>query len=325
MGRHSVRLALAELSEAGLVDRKKKRGTMVTLTTPTPAPGTARSGYALIIPEALSGVYPPLMRGFAEGAMLSRQQSSVYESGTDVYRQGDVILRLIQSHVAGVALVPTYDAMPDHQVQALRSHGMSLVFCHRKETPINAPLITWSGAEVERLAAATLAELGHRRIALMDSAGAQTKIDCLEGFRNELNRSGITFTDKNVFWPDHAVCSPSFFQDADEVMARMLNQAERPTAVFCGDDYVSERVFLAATKAGIRVPQDLSIIGFGPTFRDGPVRAGLAAVAVDEIELGRRAAQILAEISAGHRAADDNEVMVLPLTVLRAESLAKIE
>ena len=105
----------------------------------------------------------------------------------------------------------------------------------------------------------------------------------------------------------------------------MLNQAERPTAVFCGDDCVSERVFLAATKAGIRVPQDLSLFGFGPTFRDGPVRAGLAAVAVDEIELGRRAAQILAEISAGHRHADDNEVMVLRLTVLLAESLAKIE
>ena len=84
---------------------------------------------------------------------------------------------------------------------------------------------------------------------------------------------------------------------------------------------MSERLFLAATRAGICVPDDLSIIGFGPTYRDGAIREDLAVVAVDEIEIGRRAANILSEMSAGNRPLDDAEDFISPLTVLCGRTL----
>jgi GntR family transcriptional regulator, arabinose operon transcriptional repressor len=320
VGRHSVRQALAELSDAGMVERKKKRGTMVTLATPASVREDAKADYALIIPEVHSGVYPSLIKGFADGALSSQQRSLVCEAGIDIYRQGDTILRLIQNNVAGVALVPAQEPMPDHQVQALRSRGIPLVFCHRKTTTLSAPLIKWSWEEVGRLAATTLAELGHRRIAFVDNAKSIATEGYVAGFRKELTRREIPFTAECEFYGEH-ILTDAELQYAEEVVARVLNQAERPTAIFCGDDYMSERLFLAAMKAGIRVPQDLAIIGFGSTYRDGPVRKGLAAIAVDEIEVGRQAARILAEISDGRRSADDNQEVVLPLTILRGDSL----
>jgi LacI family transcriptional regulator len=321
VGRHTVRLALAELSEAGMVERKKKRGTIVTLERSEQTLGAKRSGFALVLPEVNSGVYPSLMKGFTEGAMTCQQQSMICETGMDVYRQGDTILRLIQSGVAGVAVVPPYVPMPDHQVLALRSLGIPLVFCHRRTTALPAPLIRWSWEEVGRLAGDTLAKLGHRRIAFVDSARSVVSDGYVAGLRDSLGKFGVPFSDDSIYYGDHVVIDAELQQYAEEISARILDRPDRPTAVFCADDYLSERLYLTATRAGIRIPEELSIIGFGPTFRDGPMRQGLAVVAVDEMETGRQAARLLSEMSAGVRPLDDNEELVLPLTVLKGKSL----
>jgi GntR family transcriptional regulator, arabinose operon transcriptional repressor len=320
VGRYSVRQALAELSEAGVVQRVKKRGTVVTIENPSVQSMVNRSGYGLIIPEILSGIYPSLIKGFSEGAAAARQELMTFESATDVYRQGDTILRMLQKNVAGVAIVPVFDPMPEYQLLALQSNGVPVVFCHRRTTSLPAPLVGWSYEEIGRLAASTLAELGHHHLAFVDSVRTGSTERCLAGFRSELQRRGITLPDASVFIGTH------FLWDADshlteELVARPLKRSRRPTAVFCGDDYLSERLFLTAMRLGLRVPEDLSIIGFGPTFRDGPVRAGLAAIVVDEVDLGHQAAGILNEISIGRRAANDDEEILLPLRLMRGQSL----
>ena len=204
VGRYSVRQALAELSDAGMVERKKKRGTIVTLQSPLLSKKEKPSGYALLIPEVHSGVYPSLMKGFAEGAVTCQQQSLVCETGMDVYRQGDTLLRLIQSGVGGVAMVPPFGPMPDHQVQALRSQGIPLVFCHRRTTELRAPLIRWSWEEVGQLAGKTLAELGHRRIALVDVTKTSVGEGYVAGLRKELGLWDVPFSDECVFYGEHA-------------------------------------------------------------------------------------------------------------------------
>jgi len=320
VGRYSVRQALAELSQAGMVQRIKKRGTVVTVESPVLQQKSNPSGYGLILPEIRSGIYPSLIKGFSEGAATAHQEITTFESATDIYRQGDALLRLLQKGVAGVAIVPAMDPMPDYQLQALQSRNIPVVFCHRRTSRLKAPLIGWSFSEVGRLAAATLAELGHRRLAFVDAAETVANRGYLKGFRSELQRREVTFSDDSVFIGTHFLVG-SDVHHAEELVDRTLNQPQRPTAVFCGDDYISERLFLAAIRRGLHVPQDLSIIGFGPTFRDGPVRAGLAAVVVDEVELGRQAASMLFDIRGGRRALDDGEEILLPLTVLEGQSL----
>ncbi len=320
VGRYSVRQALAELSRAGMVQRVKKRGTVVTVERPSAQLKGGRSGYGLILPEIRSGIYPSLIKGFGEGAGAVHQEPMTCETAGDIYRQGDTILRLVQKEVAGVAIVPAFDPMPDYQLQALRSHGVPVVFCHRRTTRLKAPLISWSFEEVGRQAAATLAELGHRRLAFVDVARTVTNEGYLRGFRSELQRREIPFSEESVFFGTH-IFVDSEAHYAEEPVARLLNHSRRPTAVFCGDDYMSERLFLAAIGRCLRVPEDLSIIGFGPTFRDGPVRAGLAAVVVDEVKLGHQAARILSEIGGGRRPPDDEEEIRLPLSVLEGQSL----
>ena len=320
VGKYSVRQAMGELSRAGIVRRVQKRGTVVTLEHPTLTKAGKKSGYALVLPEVRSGIYPSLIKGFAEGVTASHQQSLLSETAMNIHVQSDAILRLVQSNVAGVAIVPVFDPMPDYQLEALRRHDIPVVFCHRRTTNLKAPLIRWSGEEVGRLAGSTLADLGHVQIAFVDVRMGPVSEAYKQGLQTILQQRRIPFDEACVFYGEHSLVD-SEAHYAEDLVNRVLDAPDRPTAVFCADDYLSERLFMVALRRGLRVPEDLSIIGFGPTWRRGAVRAGLAAVTVDEMELGRRAVQHLDKMRAGCQPLDSDEVVTLPVALVKGESL----
>ena len=322
VGHYSVRQAMVELSRTGVVRRVRSRGTIVTLDQPHGTEKEKKVGFALVVPEIVSRVYPPLIKGFGDGAAAAQEQSMLLETSMDVHKQGDAILRLLQNKVAGVAIVPTPDPMPDHQLEAFRSRGTPLVFCHRRTVRLPAPLITWSMEEVGRMAAATLSDLGHRRIAFIDTIKTPTNAGYEAGLRKELSDRGISTTDRTVLYGEHFLVG-SEVEYSEELVQHVLDSPERFTAVFCADDYLAERLYLAALRRGMRVPEELSILSFGPTLRSGGLCAELGAVVVDEIELGRQAAQLIDEMRAGKRPLDDNETIVLPAEVFRGETLGR--
>ena len=320
VGHYSVRQAMTELSRTGVVRRVRKRGTIVTLDQPHKNESEKKNGFALVVPEIVSRVYPPLIKGFGEGAAAAQEQSLLLETSMDIYKQGDAILQLLQNKVAGVAIVPTLDFMPDHQFEALRSHNIPMVFCHRRTTSSPAPLITWPLEEIGRLAAATLSDLGHRRIAFIDNAKTPTNAGFEVGLRKELGSRGISTSDKTVLYGEHFIVG-SKEEHSEELVQYVLDSTERFTAVFCADDYLAERLYLAASRRRLHVPEELSILSFGPALRGGGLCAGIGAVVVDEIELGRRAAQLIEEMRSGARPLDDNETIVLPVEIHRGETL----
>ena len=149
----------------------------------------------------------------------------------------------------------------------------------------------------------------------------------IKGLRIELAQRGIEVPDTRLFFAENCTHSTKLTgaREWDDLMdlvtGRLLDGPDRATGIFCGDDYVSERVYLAAMDRGLRVPEDLSIIGFGPTWRDGTLRARLASVTLDEVELGRRAVRVLDEMRTGRRPLDSNEVITLPVELLKGQSL----
>ena len=114
------------------------------------------------------------------------------------------------------------------------------------------------------------AALGHRRIAFLGSTTASVPMrERLEGFRISLARLCLPADDRLVRLTDYAVLP------AQAAMRELLS--ERPTAVVAVDDYRAYGAYLAAREAGLSVPRDLSIAGFGNCFsrERNAVRLGL--------------------------------------------------
>ena len=193
----------------------------------------------------------------------------------------------------GVILVTS--ELTDVQTGQLGGAGVPLVVID----PVNAPppdipsvgATNWAGG----LAATEhLIELGHKRVAAIAGPGnylcSRARID---GYRSALERAGISFDPELVRHGDFH--HEGGFAQGHE----LLNLPDRPTAIFAGSDQQAFGVYEAARQRGLRVPEDLSVVGFDelPVARWAP--PPLTTVRQPLAEMGRTAAQMLSELVEG--------------------------
>jgi GntR family transcriptional regulator, arabinose operon transcriptional repressor len=318
-GVHTVRHALSELSREKIVHRVQGKGTFVN--------GEEHSErrqkldvFAVVLPELSQSLYPSLVKGFIEAAAESHHQVLVCNGCMDTHFQGDMILQLVDKNVTGVAIVPTIEPMPAYQLNVLTSHGIPVVFCHRRSPGLTAPLITWPWEEVGRRVGEAMVTRGHRRLAFVAGGfgGGRYVVTSayVKGFRAVLSQNGLEL-------PEHRMLFYTSQDHFRQALAKMLGPkaVDRPTAIFCNDAIESERVFLEAMRLGLRVPEDLSIVGFGCMFRDGVLSQRMTAVTMDEVDLGRRAALLIEQMRGGQHPLDSDDCMLVPLGFSEGQSL----
>jgi LacI family transcriptional regulator len=200
---------------------------------------------------------------------------------------------LASHHTDGVILVTT--KLTDAQLGQLRSAGIPLVVIDPANTPPpeipSVGATNWAGG----LAATEhLLSLGHRRIAAITGPEeylcSRARID---GYRSALERAGIAFNPGLVRHGD--------FQHEGGFIrgGELLDRAERPTAIFAGSDQQALGVYEAARQRGLRIPQDLSVVGFDDLPVARWVSPPLTTVRQPLAEMGRAAAQVLGGLIGG--------------------------
>jgi LacI family transcriptional regulator len=139
-----------------------------------------------------------------------------------------------------------------------------------------------------REAAAHLAELGHTRIAFV--SGPQTFRSSHErrsGFEEALNERGLSLAKAYV------VEGAYTYESGIEKGRELLTMGERPTAIFAGNDEMAAGVLQAARQLGVRVPEDLSLVGFDDFQIASRLWPTLTTVRTPTREIGRLAVERL--------------------------------
>lgn len=139
-----------------------------------------------------------------------------------------------------------------------------------------------------RRAVEHLLELGHRRIGtITGQLGMAAGKDRLSGYEHALRTAGISGEE------DWVVAGNFDEASGYEGMLRLLNSKPRPTAVFCASDAMAFGALHALAERGLRVPDDISIIGFDDVPQSNRILPALSTVRQPIFELGRTAAQLL--------------------------------
>jgi LacI family transcriptional regulator len=140
-------------------------------------------------------------------------------------------------------------------------------------------------------AAEHLLSLGHRRIG---HAGGPVSVDCsharLAGYSSALRKAGIQLDETLV---THC----AFAYDAGrQVAPDLLDRPDRPTAIFAANDEIALGVMEEARRRSLRIPEDLSVVGFDDTFLARRSSPPLTTVAQPLLEMGRVATRSLAQM-----------------------------
>jgi len=141
-----------------------------------------------------------------------------------------------------------------------------------------------------------LVVLGHRRIAYLgDRYGHQSETERFSGYRRALEQAGLSLE------PELAAQGDGKLEGAGPAAARLLALPRPPTAVFCYNDLSALGAMREAFARDLRVPSDLSIVGFDDLYISRYLNPPLTTVRQPMHEMGRMAMETLLDLLAGGR------------------------
>jgi len=198
----------------------------------------------------------------------------------------------------------------DDAVVARAAAAVPVVVLNRETSDDATDSVTNDNISGARLAVEHLAGLGHRRIAFISGGpGAGARIRA-EGYRLAMQHLGLG---EHVLIADGA-----HTEDGGERGARtILENRPLPTAIFASNDLCAIGAMNALEEAGLRIPQDISLIGYDNTSLAALRHISLSSIHQPGGDMGRSAVDRLAERIASERTAPRHDV-VAPSLVVRS-------
>jgi LacI family transcriptional regulator len=198
---------------------------------------------------------------------------------------------------------------PDLEVERINAAGLPCILVDAVHASL--PSIAVDDVAGGEMATRHLIELGHRRIALIGDPPPEFRFDWsrdrTRGYEQALSRAGIDVR------PEYVREGTRLLHVARGIAAELLALPERPTAVFAASDTQAIGAIEAARALGIRIPEELSVIGFDDIEVASYV--GLTTVRQPLFESGRRGAELLLRALSGRQVDVRTELLPLELVV----------
>ena len=205
------------------------------------------------------------------------------------------IHRLIDRRVDGVILWPPFASLFSDHVQEFSSRDLPIVTIDHELPPeFRADMVASEDHVGGRLVADYLLKLGHRRFGHLAGSGVATwAVQRRQSFDDTVSRvAGATH------WTLEAPPGDDYTLAIEQARA-LLALPSRPTAIFAATDLYAKQVYRAAAEVGLRIPQDLSVVGYADDDFAAEMSPPLTTVRQPAYEMGRKAAEIVLSRSIG--------------------------
>jgi DNA-binding LacI/PurR family transcriptional regulator len=235
-----------------------------------------------------------VVSGIEEAAAERNYSIFLANSGADPDREMRVVHTLEERRVDGI--VVTASRVGALYVAMLSKMRVPIVLLNNQHPSEFAHSVMIANTDASVAATKHLIDQGHRRIAYIgDRNGRQSDTERFAGYRHSLDAADLPFDPSLVF---HGYGNP---EGGMEAIGRLMTLPQPPTAVFCYDDMTAVGALHQMRILGLRVPQDVSLVGFDDLpivqYLDPP----LTTIRQPMAQMGRLAMETLLDIVAGSR------------------------
>jgi len=267
----------------------------------------------LIVPDTANPFFAALAKGVDDAVFAFGYSLLLCHSGYVVKRERAHVELLLAREVDGVLYVQgAPDATALHR---LLQCGVPTVAVDREIPDVAIDRVVVDNFEGSAQATKYLIGLGHRRIGcIARHLPLSNAAERIRGYRETLMGAGLPIN------PAHLVSGGPGYEEGRRAMTELLRLQPRPTAVLAYPDVVAIGAIRAAHDAGVRVPGDVSIVGFDDIPVSAFIRPRLTTVAVGIWEMGQRAAAVLLSRVRGESDGLPPQRLVMSATLVIRES-----
>ncbi len=252
---------------------------------------------------------PQVLNGFSQ-ACANQGYHVLFETISPNSSTGGYARLINERHVDGIVL------------SGPRSDDQDILRLHADKAPVvllgqlpgsDIPFVDVNNISGAALATRHLIEHGHQRIALITNAppAYTASTDRLAGYRQALEQAGLAYSHDLVRYGDFT------WRGGGAAMRDLLALSPRPTAIFVASDTVALGALQTIRQAGLRVPQDIALVGFDDVPMAELIEPPLTTVRLPAFGLGWGAAELLIRLIAAEDPVQNPYVLLETELVMR--------
>ncbi len=243
----------------------------------------------VIIPEVVHFFFSTVISGIEDVAYQAGYNVILAQSNESYVREVASIKTLFNSRVDGMLLSLSRETTNFDHVESIISKGVPIVFYDRMyNSPTSSKVIVddYAGAKE---AVNHLIEQGCKNIAhLVGAPNLIISIDRLRGYKDALKENKMEVKENLIF-----ACNEGTFDEGKAVTAKFLNSPIKVDALFANNDPMAMGAMMAIKEKGLKIPQDIAVIGFSNWFIGEMMEPSLSTIDQPGFEMGQEAARLL--------------------------------
>jgi LacI family transcriptional regulator len=268
---------------------------------------------ALLVADITNPFWTTVARGVEDVASAEGLNVILCNTDESEAKQDNYLNLVIQKQVDGIVLAPVNEH--SETIHWIQEQNVPVVVVDRK--------VTWNFTDVVRCDSIGgayqlvkhLLSLGHRQIGLLNGPNdVSTAVDRAAGYQKALIEAGVILDNRLINYGGYTV------QSGYEMAQQMLTSDLHPTAFFAANNFIAIGALRALQHAGVRVPEDISVVGFDDLPSEIVVEPFLTVSSQPAYEMGRRATGLLLDRIAGKGPEKPQDIVLPTEMIIRASS-----
>jgi LacI family transcriptional regulator len=269
----------------------------------------------VIVADISNPFFGAVVKGIQDEAQKHNYSIILQGSDEEYDKEVEAIQVMLAERVDGLLITPVQART--ETIKRLGESDLPFVLLARQFDDLDADYVVPDNVRGGFLATEHLISLGHERIALVNAplciSSAKNR---LKGYKKALTQYGIDIDESLI--TSQALTAKAGYRAVEP----MLRRRDRPTAVFTYSDFVAFGVMKAIRGLGLRIPEDIAVVGFDDIEFSTCLEVPLTTIRSPKEELGRKAIMVLNQKLTGGGSDDDRKVtMGVSLIVRRSTCL----
>ena len=328
ISRRSARTAIDHLIDKGLVVRRAGIGTFVAALKPGTQSRCAKYSASVILPDISDVFLMTVCEGIQQAAHEFNCHLAFKSSHGDIDFENRNILFSLQRQDDGVIIFPNYGRGNLESLLKLKEAGIPFVLLDRRFPDLETNYVGVDNVTGGYLACEHLIRTGCRRIVHLYGTSGSANDERLAGYRRALSDYGIPGSEKSIrrfsdLGPSHTHGSVRFEPDMESGYRNMqyfLSLEEQPDGVFAGNDYQALGALRAIREAGLKIPDQISVVGFDELKINPYLEQPLTTIRQPQAELGYQALKMLIGEISGQSKSVGSSVIRLPVQLVQGKT-----